>query len=140
MSLKPTRRRIPEAVLKQVGAAAGWRCGACGELLSSVFELDHRVPLHKGGTDAAENLQPLCCQCHALKTQRERLKRMHERQEAVAEAAAAAAAAAASTATPPGTKPKRKRLSQQHHEAETHEEFLHNRFLRFAFVSRRPVS
>jgi 5-methylcytosine-specific restriction protein A len=31
-------------------------------------EVDHITPLHKGGTDARDNLQPLCRACHAGKT------------------------------------------------------------------------
>jgi 5-methylcytosine-specific restriction enzyme A len=31
-------------------------------------EIDHILPLHKGGTEALENLQPLCKPCHAEKT------------------------------------------------------------------------
>ena len=31
-------------------------------------ELDHIVPLHKGGTDTPSNRQGLCKECHAIKT------------------------------------------------------------------------
>ena len=31
-------------------------------------ELDHRVPLHKGGSDDESNLQGLCTPCHPAKT------------------------------------------------------------------------
>lgn len=34
-------------------------------------ELDHITPLHKGGTDHPDNLQPLCADCHATKTARD---------------------------------------------------------------------
>lgn len=34
-------------------------------------ELDHIVPLHKGGTDDTSNLQGLCIPCHKEKTERE---------------------------------------------------------------------
>ena len=80
------RRRISEMVLKRVGARGGWRCGACEELLTSTFEIDHVVPLHLGGADEELNLQPLCVACHAQKTQAERLKCMLVRRAAVAEA------------------------------------------------------
>jgi 5-methylcytosine-specific restriction protein A len=33
--------------------------------------LDHIKPLHKGGADTLSNLQPLCVECHDLKTARE---------------------------------------------------------------------
>ncbi len=34
-------------------------------------QLDHIIPLFKGGTDDRENLQGLCAECHRIKTQRE---------------------------------------------------------------------
>ena len=34
-------------------------------------EVDHRIPLAQGGTDADENLQGLCHDCHAAKTARD---------------------------------------------------------------------
>lgn len=34
-------------------------------------EVDHIVPRHLGGTDARENLQPLCTACHERKSTRE---------------------------------------------------------------------
>jgi 5-methylcytosine-specific restriction protein A len=42
-------------------------CAARGRVAAAV-ELDHIVPLSKGGTNAAGNLQPLCGDCHAAKT------------------------------------------------------------------------
>lgn len=33
---------------------------------------DHRVPLHKGGTEAQENEQALCDECHLQKSKLER--------------------------------------------------------------------
>lgn len=34
-------------------------------------EVDHVIPLHKGGTDDPANLQGLCADCHADKTARD---------------------------------------------------------------------
>lgn len=34
-------------------------------------EVDHIVPLHKGGTDSYENLQGLCIDCHEEKTRQD---------------------------------------------------------------------
>ena len=50
-----------------------WRCRKCGA--ASRLELDHKVPLSKGGTDESENLQALCTGCHIAKTKRENSKR-----------------------------------------------------------------
>jgi len=34
-------------------------------------EIDHIVPLYKGGTNDRENLQPLCIECHKDKTRQD---------------------------------------------------------------------
>ena len=34
-------------------------------------EVDHIVPLHKGGTNDPENLQGVCSDCHKVKTARD---------------------------------------------------------------------
>jgi len=36
--------------------------------VSLATELDHKVPLFKGGADSDENRQGLCFDCHAVKT------------------------------------------------------------------------
>ena len=36
------------------------------------FEIDHRIALCLGGLDTRENLQALCCECHARKTKEDR--------------------------------------------------------------------
>lgn len=51
-----------------------WRkdphCQMCGRLASypDGFQLDHKVPLYKGGDDEDENCQVLCVPCHDKKT------------------------------------------------------------------------
>ncbi len=42
-------------------------CLALG-LVRSATQLDHIVPLHKGGAEEKSNRQGLCDECHALKT------------------------------------------------------------------------
>ena len=44
-------------------------CQACGKLLG-LAEVDHIIPLHKGGPEwALDNLQTLCRGCHLSKTE-----------------------------------------------------------------------
>jgi 5-methylcytosine-specific restriction enzyme A len=45
-------------------------CKAVGEVALAT-EVDHIVPLSKGGSDALDNLQALCKQCHSDKTRRD---------------------------------------------------------------------
>lgn len=57
--------RVRRALL----AAANWRCVNCGLYAN---EVDHIVPLHRGGDPwALDNLQVLCRGCHIRKTARE---------------------------------------------------------------------
>jgi HNH endonuclease len=57
-----------------VAAQQGWQCNICDEKLTSCFDIDHEVPLFKGGADAYSNLQALCVPCHRNKTAAERSK------------------------------------------------------------------
>lgn len=52
------------------------RCARCGTLTDypDGFDLDHRVPLYKGGEDKDENCQVLCNSgkdCHRAKTEQD---------------------------------------------------------------------
>ena len=53
-------------------------CPGCGDKLSK-YEIDHKKPLCRGGTNDLDNLQALCPFCHAGKTQDEQqdIGRMH---------------------------------------------------------------
>jgi len=46
-------------------------CRACQRLLLDNWIRDHIVPLAEGGTDAPDNIQPLCKSCSDVKTQAE---------------------------------------------------------------------
>ena len=62
-------RRRWAIVRRRVLDAAGWRCATCGRYANQV---DHAVPLHKGGEPFDEkNLQILCRSHHVEKTRRE---------------------------------------------------------------------
>jgi 5-methylcytosine-specific restriction endonuclease McrA len=47
-------------------------CAKCGRVVPfpSGFELDHKVPLHKGGLDTEENCQVLCVHVEIIDGQR----------------------------------------------------------------------
>ncbi len=46
-------------------AACNYRCARCGS--SDHIEIDHIVPVSKGGSNGIDNLQPLCRSCNASK-------------------------------------------------------------------------
>lgn len=56
-----------------VKAAHGYRCVACKkpETMFDVLTVDHKIPLTKGGTNDAGNIQPMCLQCNSSKGNRD---------------------------------------------------------------------
>lgn len=69
------RGTLSAATSKVVAASQKWRCAQCDELLPSSYQVDHRHPLWDGGSDTLDNLQALCPNCHATKTQKESIAR-----------------------------------------------------------------
>jgi 5-methylcytosine-specific restriction enzyme A len=47
-----------------------YRCAEClrNDRLTPARQVDHIIPLHKGGTDHPDNLEALCLSCHERKT------------------------------------------------------------------------
>lgn len=43
-------------------------CNLCGKEYEATHEIDHIIPLFRGGIDSFENLRPLCYQCHRHKS------------------------------------------------------------------------
>ena len=72
------KRKVSETTKKIVAARQGWRCAACGELLSAFYEVDHVVGLWRGGSNDDTNLQALDRECHAAKGAAERLRHAPE--------------------------------------------------------------
>ena len=66
------RKKITATVKLQIGASQSWRCNFCHDQLKSTYHIDHIIPICRGGTNAEDNLQALCVECHAHKTQKER--------------------------------------------------------------------
>ncbi|MET9617109.1 HNH endonuclease [Kitasatospora indigofera] len=74
-----SHRKRREAIARGSNAAARLRavvrkakrgdCAKCGgSFLPSGVDIDHVLPLAKGGEDVDENVQVLCKGCHATKT------------------------------------------------------------------------
>jgi len=68
------KRSVSETKKKYISAQQGWKCGHCQQQLSSTYEVDHIVPLYKGGTNDLTNLVSLCPNCHRKKTALDRMK------------------------------------------------------------------
>jgi 5-methylcytosine-specific restriction endonuclease McrA len=58
-----TRKTVKNLFVKQKG-----RCVCCGELLQKGYEVDHIIPLSKGGTNYPNNLQLLTKNCNRKKS------------------------------------------------------------------------
>ena len=68
---KSTTKRayISQYSKKIVGARQHWRCAACGKILDASYEIDHIIPVHRGGGNDLSNLQALCrSPCHIQKS------------------------------------------------------------------------
>lgn len=68
----PVKRRVTPRMKREVAARAGWKCERCGEVVSANFEIDHKVPIFRGGDNSTANLQCLCPDCHRTKTEDDR--------------------------------------------------------------------
>jgi 5-methylcytosine-specific restriction endonuclease McrA len=75
MAGKRLRRTFTEAVKKQIAARQQWVCSVCETLLDSTYQVDHSIPLWKGGMDSPGNATAMCANCHARKTQAEGVER-----------------------------------------------------------------
>ena len=66
--IKATKRSVSESKKKFVAAQQSWKCGDCKRQLPSWFEVDHKIRLENGGSNAVDNLVALCRDCHGKKT------------------------------------------------------------------------
>ena len=53
-----------------------WKCAACKARIRNGYEIDHIVPLSRGGTNANHNLQALCKPCNRRKHARDPIEFM----------------------------------------------------------------
>ena len=76
------RKRLTPLQNKKIACEQQWNCNICKELLQiASYPIDHIIPLQFGGTNDRNNLQALCSNCHAKKTERESLMAIEMKQE-----------------------------------------------------------
>lgn len=68
---KTDRINIPLSVRKYVYARDNFQCQSCGKKgAETQLNIDHIIPLAKGGSNDLSNLQTLCYQCNQAKSAR----------------------------------------------------------------------
>ncbi len=72
-NLPINKRNVSAKTKKLVASRQNWRCGICGRQLDETFEVDHIIPLYKGGSNEMDNLVALDPICHRKKTRADRL-------------------------------------------------------------------
>jgi len=71
---KVRRKRLAKAQKNLILRSQHHKCALCQTDISKLpVHYDHRIPLAIGGSDEIENIQALCPNCHALKSQRDSL-------------------------------------------------------------------
>ena len=75
------RKYWSEVTKRRIAAEQKFQCALCHQLLGPTWVADHRIPLHKGGSNSSSNCDILCVECHALKTQQEMIRLMDQRRE-----------------------------------------------------------
>jgi 5-methylcytosine-specific restriction endonuclease McrA len=68
------KRNLSESIKKKVAADQKWNCKKCQSILDATYEIDHIMPLYKGGSNDIINLQALCRNCHGNKTLEDKIK------------------------------------------------------------------
>lgn len=66
------KRTLTSADKKRVASKQGYKCRNCGKTFGAVYHVDHIRRFGDGGSDKESNLQALCPNCHADKTEQER--------------------------------------------------------------------
>ena len=62
------KRNVTNLQKKVVASNQEWKCGKCNTILDASYEVDHIIPLYKGGSNETSNLMALCRNCHGKKT------------------------------------------------------------------------
>ncbi|MGK7932771.1 MAG: HNH endonuclease [Microcystaceae cyanobacterium] len=65
---KTPRISIPKSVRKYVFQRNNYQCQSCGKTYQETdLQIDHIIPLAKGGSNDISNLQTLCSRCNQRK-------------------------------------------------------------------------
>jgi 5-methylcytosine-specific restriction endonuclease McrA len=59
-------QRVTQRDIERIGEAQGWRCACgCNAPIRFEYEIDHHVPIARGGLHAVSNLRLLAPRCNA---------------------------------------------------------------------------
>lgn len=62
---------LPETLRKRiVFNKTNGRCFYCGTVIPEMWEIEHKIPLSRGGSDDIDNLVPACVECNRRKGDR----------------------------------------------------------------------
>lgn len=75
MKFRNKRKKISPVLKWRIAAEQKWICELCGSILGDDAEVDHRLPLYLGGTNAVTNLHVVHSRCHSRKTYIETVSR-----------------------------------------------------------------
>ena len=67
------KRNVSESKKKYIASTQKWSCAHCQQMLDNTYEVDHVIPLYKGGTNDLTNLEALCRNCHGKKTFKDKM-------------------------------------------------------------------
>jgi predicted restriction endonuclease len=62
------KRNVSQLTKKIIASNQQWKCAICNNVMDYTYEIDHRTPLFKGGSNDINNLMALCRNCHGKKT------------------------------------------------------------------------
>ncbi len=54
------KRNVSSLTKKIIASNQSWKCGICNEIMDYAYEIDHQIPLFKGGSNDVSNLIALC--------------------------------------------------------------------------------
>ena len=68
MTMEPHRKRLSPAQRREIYGKTGGHCAYCGTTLTfKEMQVDHVVPLRRGGSDTLDNMLPACRSCNRYK-------------------------------------------------------------------------